>query len=110
MEIDTFNAIRSIVTPIILHACLDPLESHEVPYAIPHDTHQPAIVHYLLDLTQPLRQLTDLRTQRLHQNITATTATHLDPWRCYIWNTTTGPIPPNAPPPPRTVMTLKSTP
>ena len=106
MEMDTFTAIRSIVTPIILHACLDPLEPHEVPYAVPHDNHQPAIVHYLLDLTQPLRQLTDLRTRRLYQEITATTANHLDPWRCYVWNTTTGPIPPT-PPLPRTVMTSK---
>ena len=84
METDTYNVIRSIVTLIILHACLDPLEPHEVPYAVPHDPHQPAILHYLLDLTQPLRQLMDLRTRRLHLDITAATATHLDPWHCYL--------------------------
>ena len=106
METDTFNAIRSVVTLIILHACLDPHEPHEVPYAVPHDTHQPAILHYPLDLTQPLRQLTDLRTRRLHLDITAATATHLDPWRCYLWNTTTGPLPPT-PLPTHTAMTPK---
>jgi hypothetical protein len=96
METDACKAIRSVITPIINQACTDPLKPHKFSYATPHDTHQLAIALYLLDITQPLRHLTDLRTRRLQLNITEATEAHLDPWRCYLWSQQTEPIPPNA--------------
>ena len=87
------------ISPIILHACIDPPEPLEIPHTIPHQIHRLATLCYTVDLCHPAHHLLDARTRQLFMDLEQTIETHIDPWRSYLWDTLSGPPPPGLQPP-----------
>ena len=64
-----------------------------------HDHHKLPTLCYIMDICHPVHQLLDARTRQLFTTLEQTIATHIDPWRSYLRDTSTAPPPPGLTPP-----------